>query len=235
VVTFTLRPLYPRGRQPTKPIQQDAGWAAEPVETFGRRDKTPALLGDQTTIPRPLPLDILSKMKYTFHMPTLRTTYSDKVLSLIWSATLLSLSHSREMSTRKLKTSQYVLIWRHLGNWDLKFLLRSALFWGVTQRQVVIFYRRFETTYLSHPQGWRCRVKLHWTSWPLKMGPIRCPETSVKYFHPSLRNTPEESRSHQHQAGNHGKFLTAVLNDGILWYDAVQVHKSLPIPFFESS
>jgi hypothetical protein len=31
-------------------------------------------------------------------------------------------------------------------------LMRSALFWGVTQRPVRIFYRRFGTTYRSHLQ-----------------------------------------------------------------------------------
>jgi hypothetical protein len=37
-----------------------------------------------------------------------------------------------------------------------------------------------------------------WTSWPFKMGPIRCPETSVKSYHTTIRNIPEEHRSHQH-------------------------------------
>jgi hypothetical protein len=36
------------------------------------------------------------------------------------------------------------------------------------------------------------------------MGPIRCPETSVKDYHSTLRNTPEERRSHQHRARKHG-------------------------------
>jgi hypothetical protein len=31
--------------------------------------------------------------------------------------------------------------------------------------------------------------------WPLKMGPIGCPETSVRNHHYSLRNDPEERRS----------------------------------------
>jgi hypothetical protein len=31
------------------------------------------------------------------------------------------------------------------------------------------------------------------------MGPICCPETSVKVYHSTLRNTPEERRSHQHR------------------------------------
>jgi hypothetical protein len=34
-----------------------------------------------------------------------------------------------------------------------------------------------------------------WTSWALKMGPTRCPETSVKDYHSTLCNTPEERRS----------------------------------------
>jgi hypothetical protein len=32
-------------------------------------------------------------------------------------------------------------------------------------------------------------------SWPLKKGPIRCPETLVKDYHSTLRNTPEERLS----------------------------------------
>jgi hypothetical protein len=35
--------------------------------------------------------------------------------------------------------------------------------------------------------------------WFLKMGPIRCSETSVNNYHTTLRNIPEESRSHQHR------------------------------------
>jgi hypothetical protein len=41
-----------------------------------------------------------------------------------------------------------------------------------------------------------------WTYWPLKMGPIGCPETSVKNYHSPLRNTPEERRSHVHRGGS---------------------------------
>jgi len=33
------------------------------------------------------------------------------------------------------------------------------------------------------------------TSWPLKMGPKGCPETSVRNYHYSLRNNPEERSS----------------------------------------
>jgi hypothetical protein len=34
------------------------------------------------------------------------------------------------------------------------------------------------------------------------MGPIRCPETSVKNYHTTPRNIPEERRSHQHRGGS---------------------------------
>jgi hypothetical protein len=53
-------------------------------------------------------------------------------------------------------------------------LMRSALFWGVTQPRTVIVYRRFGAVY--------------------EMGLICCPETSGKGYHPALRNTPEERR-----------------------------------------
>jgi hypothetical protein len=33
------------------------------------------------------------------------------------------------------------------------------------------------------------------------MGPIRCPETSVKYYTSTLRYTAEERNSHQHRGG----------------------------------
>ena len=38
-------------------------------------------------------------------------------------------------------------------------------------------------------------------SWPLKMVPIGCPETSVRNYHYSLRNTPEECSSHLLRGG----------------------------------
>ena len=77
-------------------------------------------------------------------------------------------------------------------------LLISALFWDITQRRVVILYPRWGTTYRSRLQGPRSP-----SSWPFlldyltleKMGPIRCPETSAKDYHSTLRNIPEERRS----------------------------------------
>jgi hypothetical protein len=39
-------------------------------------------------------------------------------------------------------------------------------------------------------------------SWPLKMGPICCPEKSLKNYHTTPCNIPEECRSHQHNGGS---------------------------------
>jgi len=51
------------------------------------------------------------------------------------------------------------------------------------QRVVVIPCRRFGTTFRSH---------LQMDSWPLKIGQIICPETSVRKYHYWLRNSPEK-------------------------------------------
>jgi hypothetical protein len=37
--------------------------------------------------------------------------------------------------------------------------IKSAVFWGITPRRVVLVYRRFGTTYRSHPHGSRVRVR----------------------------------------------------------------------------
>jgi hypothetical protein len=73
--------------------------------------------------------------------------------------------------------------------------MRSALFCYITQRWVVVLYRRFGTTYWSLLQGWRSPRRLSsWTSWP-----IVHPETSVQKYHSTLRNVPEERRSYLHR------------------------------------
>ena len=93
----------------------------------------------------------------------------------------------------------------------LVWMLRSALFWGLTQQKLVIPYRRFGTTYLSHLQGSgsslvpSSRVIVSTSgglTWPLKMGPIGCPETSVRSYQSTLRKIPEESRYHLHRGGS---------------------------------
>jgi hypothetical protein len=80
-------------------------------------------------------------------------------------------------------------------------LMRSALFWDITQRRVVIPYRRLGTTYRSHLQGSRSpsRIASSRNSWPFKMEPIRRTETSVKDNHSTLRNTSEECRSNNNK------------------------------------
>ena len=74
-------------------------------------------------------------------------------------------------------------------------LLRPALIWHVTRRSVVIQYRRFETTHQSYLQGPRIPRRTK-TSWPSKMGPTGCFETPVRNCHTTVRNIPEERRSH---------------------------------------
>jgi hypothetical protein len=77
--------------------------------------------------------------------------------------------------------------------------MNFALFWDITQRWVVVLYRRFGTTYRSNLQGSRSpRRKLSsWTSWPLKKEPIGCPETSVQNYHSNLRNITEKCRTQE--------------------------------------
>ena len=78
----------------------------------------------------------------------------------------------------------------------------SVLFCNVMQRRVVSLCRRFGTICGSHLQ------ESSWT-WPLKTEPIGCPETSVRNYHSTLRNIPEEHRSHIHRSWN--------LNSHICW------------------
>ena len=66
---------------------------------------------------------------------------------------------------------------------------RSALIRNVTQRAVAI--PSSSSSFLS------CL-----DSWPLKMGPIGCPETSVRNCHFTLRDSPEQRRSHLFRGGS---------------------------------
>ena len=85
--------------------------------------------------------------------------------------------------------------------------MRAALFWAITQRVVAIPYRRFGTIYLD-PRRWN---------------PIGYPETSVRNYHYSLRNDPEEhsSRKYSHSENRTGlepgeiKFQTVLKSRGI--------------------
>jgi hypothetical protein len=109
--------------------------------------------------------------------------------------------------------------------------LRSPIFCVITQRVVVISYRRCGTTYQSHFQRSRSQNKaccpntefiqgrmfgiksfrsvvsaaitgFLLDSWTLKMGPRGCPEMSVRNYHYALRNIPEEHSSHLLRGGS---------------------------------
>ena len=90
--------------------------------------------------------------------------------------------------------------------------LRAALFWVITQRVVVISYRRFETNYLSHLQESRI---FFWID-PCMWDPIGCPETSVTNYHYSLRNNPEERSSHLRRCGCLNSRLSSWLVEQLL-------------------
>jgi hypothetical protein len=64
--------------------------------------------------------------------------------------------------------------------------MRTALFCFITQRVVVIPYRRFGTTYRSH--------LLRFLT--LKMGPICCPEMQIRNYYNTQRNNPRECSCH---------------------------------------
>jgi hypothetical protein len=55
VLSFTTRPLYPRGKRPRYPLdgRGGAGWAPEPVWTRWWRENFPAPAGNGTREPRP--------------------------------------------------------------------------------------------------------------------------------------------------------------------------------------
>ena len=80
------------------------------------------------------------------------------------------------------------------------FYSRSALLWDILQLKMVIRHQHFGTTYWFHLQI--SRSLSFWISWPLKMGPIGCSETSVSNNHSMLCNNPEECRPHVHRGGS---------------------------------
>ena len=59
--------------------------------------------------------------------------------------------------------------------------MRPEYFQNFKQREMIVPYRRFGSTYQSHLQGYSSprRKSLSWTAVTLKMGQIGCPETSV--------------------------------------------------------
>ena len=86
--------------------------------------------------------------------------------------------------------------------------LRTALFWVTTQPVVVISYRRFGTICRTYPQGLISRT--------LRMGPIDCPETTVRNYHYSLRNNPEERSSQLIRGGSLKSSIVSLFNAFII-------------------
>jgi hypothetical protein len=52
-------------------------------------------------------------------------------------------------------------------------------------------------TFRDHVSVPSSRVVSFWSSWPSKLVPVRCPETSGKDHHSALRNIPEEHRKRE--------------------------------------
>jgi hypothetical protein len=47
---YATAALYPRGQNPQVPIEQEAGWAPEPVWTQRLEEKSSASVGDRTPV-----------------------------------------------------------------------------------------------------------------------------------------------------------------------------------------
>jgi hypothetical protein len=71
--------------------------------------------------------------------------------------------------------------------------MRTALFWVITRRVVVISYRRFGITSRS------------------KVGLIGFPQISVRNYHYSLRNNPEEGNSELLRGGSLKSYIIYII------------------------
>jgi len=81
----------------------------------------------------------------------------------------------------------------------LQNMMRTVHFWAITQRVVVVPYRRFGTTHWSHIQGSRILRIIR---------PMGCPETSVRNYQYSPRNSPVECSSHLLHGGSLKSYKT---------------------------
>jgi hypothetical protein len=81
--------------------------------------------------------------------------------------------------TAHLRHAWRVIAFRQQSPGTFKTYISSAVFWVIMQRRVAILYRCFGTTYRYHHQGPR-----------------------IQNCHSTLRNTPEERRSHRHPGGS---------------------------------
>jgi len=75
----------------------------------------------------------------------------------------------------------------------------SGLFWDITQRTVANPYGRFGTTYLSNLQESR---DFYLDFLTIGVGTDRLSETSIRNYHYTLRNDPEERRSQLLRSGS---------------------------------
>jgi hypothetical protein len=111
---------------------------------------------------------------------------------------------------------------------------------------MVISYRRCGTTYRSRFEGSRIkkrivhlygeanlhyvqryeRLQFFFNSWPLKMGPTSCPETSVRNYHCSFRNNPEQYSSHLLRGGSLKSLLLQIKSLGI---SNIQIEKGFNV------
>jgi hypothetical protein len=110
-------------------------------------------------------------------------------------------SNQRDYRTKRNKVKKQTIKWpTHQPRQENKLATnhlshqrtRTAFLWDITQHPVRVLHRRFETTYRPHLPG---SFYSSLTSWPLKMRPISCPETSVQNYQPNLRNISEERRA----------------------------------------
>ena len=86
-------------------------------------------------------------------------------------------------------------IFQDMNNFEIN-PLRTALFCVIKQQVVVISYWCFGKTYWPYLQCSRILNLEDGTTWTLKIGPTGCPKMSVRNYHHSLRNNPEECSSH---------------------------------------
>ena len=80
----------------------------------------------------------------------------------------------------------------------IKIFQRYSLFRYVTQRRLVISYRRFGTNYRSHLQGSTCPRSLNSLTLEDKTKGL---SRNVDDYWSTLRNIPEERRCHLHRGG----------------------------------
>jgi hypothetical protein len=76
-------------------------------------------------------------------------------------------------------------------------VFRFALFWNFKRHCVTVPNRCFGTTY---------RSPIQWSK-ALEDGTGRCPETSARNYHSTLRKIPEERRCHAHRGGSLGSHI----------------------------